>query len=147
MSMRSNDYRPRNSPANAAASSVPKRQPGEYLSHSEKRPRFLQPITSAHQPASQPPPPANEDVPASIIKRMLDREQDQKNAKVRRIGTRVMPGTSSITEYQFTENDKLGSGTFGVVLNGRHIQTGRKVALKRIVTQSKWHEEGVISRT
>ncbi|KAI9225476.1 MAG: kinase-like domain-containing protein [Piptocephalis tieghemiana] len=52
-------------------------------------------------------------------------------------------GSFNIGEFEFEETGKrLGSGTFGVVLRGKHKETGREVALKRIVMH-KWAEEGL----
>ncbi|KAI9599561.1 kinase-like domain-containing protein [Syncephalis fuscata] len=50
-----------------------------------------------------------------------------------RFGNISLMGAFSVDDFDFTESNRVGAGTFGVVLQGRNKKTGDEVALKRII--------------
>ncbi|KAI8052996.1 kinase-like domain-containing protein [Syncephalis plumigaleata] len=50
-----------------------------------------------------------------------------------KFGNISLSGAFSIDDFDFTESNRVGAGTFGVVLQGRNKKTGEEVALKRII--------------
>lgn len=142
--------------ANTKPPGLPQRSPKRLLndppnsnpSSVDKRPRYLgynnNPSRAGASNNPQNACSQTEDLSSDNIAKMFKRALLDP-PRSREVNGRVFSGTSDIREFdfEFDEKNRVGSGTFGVVLQGKHKATGRSVALKRIVMNGKWSEEGV----